>query len=229
MTASIVGTPATTSPTPPVTAGTTAAKVSDGTKLNQNFDQFLMLLTTQLKNQDPLSPMDSTQFTNQLVSFSGVEQQIKMNDNLAKMLALSNINQTTLGLSYIGLNVDVQGSGFKYSGGDAKASYTLPSNATVSTISVLDDKGSVVYSQSGELSAGPHDFVWNGTDQNGQAVPAGTYELRVGALDKDQKNLTVTTTVPGRVEGVQTADDGSVMLLINGQQVPMSSVHKATL
>lgn len=235
MTGVRVGNASTTSPTPPTlptSATETAAKVSDTGKLNQNFDQFLMLLTTQLKNQDPLSPMDSTQFTNQLVSFSGVEQQIKMNDNLAKMVALSNINQTTLGLSYIGLKVDMAGSNFKYYGagnGDIKTSYTLPTDSTITKISVVDKNGTAVYAQDGEQTAGSHDFTWNGMDDNGQPVAAGLYEIRVGALDKMQKNITVTTVVPGLVEGVQTATDGAVMLLVNDQEVPMSSVKKATL
>ena len=222
MTTGISGNPAVTAATPAAAASTKG--------LNQNFDQFLLLLTTQLKNQDPLSPMDSTQFTNQLVSFSGVEQQIKMNSNLEKLLTSSAAAQTTLGLSYIGLNVDTQGSDFKYYGtGYAKMSYQLPASASTSIISVLDQDNNVVYSQDGEVSAGKHDFTWGGTDQDGQAVPAGTYHLRVGALDRDQKNLTVTTTVPGIVEGIQKADDGSIMLIINNKEVSMSDIRKATL
>jgi flagellar basal-body rod modification protein FlgD len=205
------------------------SKATSTKQLNQNFDQFLMLLTTQLKNQDPLSPMDSTQFTNQLVSFSGVEQQIKMNSNLEKMLAMSSASQTTLGLSYIGLNVDTLGSDFKYFGtGYVKTAYTLPSNAAVTKVSIVDQNGHVVYSQDGESSAGKHDFVWDGKDEYGQDVPPGKYSLRVGAVDQDQKTLTVTTTVPGRVEGIEGTESG-IMLLINDEQVPMSDVRRATL
>ena|SRR3990170_1615991 len=222
MTISISGNPAVTAPPP--------AAAADTKGLNQNFDQFLLLLTTQLKNQDPLAPMDSTQFTDQLVSFSGVEQQIKMNSSLEKLLAMANASQTTLGLSYIGLNVDVQGSDFKYYGaGNAKMSYRLPADAAVSTISILDQNGDTVYSQDGEQASGAHDFIWNGADQNGNPVPAGMYRLRVDALDKNQKNLTAATTVPGLVEGVQTADDGSILLIVNGREVPMADIRKATL
>src|SRR5438045_3902850 len=121
---------ANTFPTPGVdpTAAPTVQtqKQKDTAGLNQNFNQFLTLLTTQLKNQDPLSPMDSTQFTNQLVSFSQVEQQIRTNDNLTKLLANSNTAQTTLGLSYIGLTVQMDGDTFKYFGKDATMTYTLP-------------------------------------------------------------------------------------------------------
>ena len=83
MTTNISGTPATTFATPTPTKTAAASNdTTDASMLNDNFDQFLLLLTTQLKNQDPLAPMDSTEFTNQLVSFSGVEQQIKTNDRI---------------------------------------------------------------------------------------------------------------------------------------------------
>lgn len=224
-------------PTPATTTPTVAAPVkgtaADANALNQNFNQFLTLLTTQLKNQDPLSPMDSTQFTNQLVSFSQVEQQIKTNDNLNKLVNLTNTSQTTLGLSYIGLNVDMQGSQFEYSGsGATMMTYTLPSDASIATISVLDQNGNTVYTQSGELSAGMHGFMWNGKDSNGQAAPAGVYQLRVGALDNAQKNLTATTVVPGYVSGIKTANDGTIDLIIgriSTQVIPLSSVTQASL
>jgi flagellar basal-body rod modification protein FlgD len=230
MTISVSANPSTTYPASAAPPTAATPEVSDGKQLNQNFDQFLLLLTAQLKNQDPLSPMDSTQFTNQLVSFSGVEQQIKMNSRLEKLLAMSAANQTTLGLSYIGLKVDMQGSDFKYYGaGDAKMSYKLPSDAAINTVSIVDGNGNTVYSHSGELTSGAHDFVWNGTDQNGNPVPAGMYRLRVDALDKDQKNMTTSTVVPGLVEGIQTADDGSIMLIVNDHEIPMSDIRKATL
>lgn len=207
-----------------------ATNSADRAQLAQGFDQFLRLLTTQLQNQDPLSPMDSTEFTNQLVSFSSVEQQIKINDNLTQLLALSNASQATLGLSYIGLNVDMQGSQFLYDGTNpARMSYTLPADATRSTVSILDENGAVVFSQAGETAEGKHEFVWNGTDASGKVLPAGAYELRVGAIDTENKNLPLSTTVSGIVAGIETAEDGEILLLINGQKVPMSTISRATL
>ncbi|MBI3440753.1 MAG: flagellar hook assembly protein FlgD [Proteobacteria bacterium] len=243
MTTSIVGTPANTFPTPaalPTAAPAANPNSSTGggtdTKaLNQNFDQFLTLLTTQLKNQDPLAPMDSTQFTNQLVSFSGVEQQIKTNENLAKLLSNSSTSQTTMGLSYIGLNVNISGTQFDFNpktDASVKLNYTLPSDAAINTVSILDQNGNTVYTTKGELSSGAHAFARNGTDQNGQAVPAGTYSLQVGALDANQKNISVATTVPGRVTGIETASDGSIDLMVgtlSTQLVPMSSVTQASM
>lgn len=207
-----------------------ATNSADRTQLAQGFDQFLRLLTTQLQNQDPLSPMDSTEFTNQLVSFSSVEQQIKINENLNQLLKVSAASQATLGLSYIGLNVDMAGSQFLYDGTNpARMSYTLPTDALRSTISIVDANGSVVYSQSGEIDKGTYEFAWNGKDQSGNDLPSGAYELRVGALDKDNKNLTVSTKVSGIVAGIETDESGEILLLINGQKVPMSTISRATL
>ena len=225
----ISSSPANTFPTPAADAATATTKASDAKTLNQNFDQFLTLLTVQLKNQDPLSPMDSTQFTNQLVSFSGVEQQIKTNDNLSKLVSLTNASQTTLGLSYIGLNVDMEGSQFKYTSGNAKMSYTLPSDAATNTLNIIDANGNTVYTHKGDAAKGKHEFVWDGKNNDGLPVAAGTYKFLVGAVDQEHKSITATTIVPGRVEGIQTAEDHSILLLINDQQVPMSSISKATL
>jgi len=227
------GNAATTSPTPPPTPFAAAAPASDAKTLNANFDQFLTLLTTQLKNQDPLSPMDSTQFTNQLVSFSGVEQQIKMNGNLTKLLAASGASQTTLALSYIGLNIPMTGSTFDYPGGGSVATtYDLPVSASNNTLRILDQNGNTVYSQTGELSGGAHTFVWDGADQNGQIVAPGTYTLRVDAQDQNHGGISATTTVPGRVTGVETAADGTIDLIIGGtspKKVPLSGVTRASL
>ena len=216
-------------------AAAPAAKPSDTKNLNQTFDQFLLLLTTQLKNQDPMSPMDSSQFTSQLVSFSQVEQQIKTNDNLTKLLAQSNTSQTTLGLSYIGLNVAVQGNQFDFNpatDASVKLNYNLPAKASINTINILDQDGNTVYSANGELGSGTHAFTWNGTDQNGQPVAAGAYTVQVNALDTAQASMNVATQVPGFVTGVETAGDGSINLMIGRQSthlVPLSSVTQASL
>ena len=238
MTTNISGTPATTyaTPTPTETTATTSNNTTDAATLNENFDQFLLLLTTQLKNQDPLAPMDSAEFTNQLVSFSGVEQQIKTNDTLTKLLALSQANQTsqtTLGLSYIGLNIALQSDQFEYPGnGVVKMSYSLPSDAAAGTITILDENNQVVYSQDAELSSGKHQFYWNGQDQEGTPVPAGAYRIQVNAVDSDQNSIAASTVVPGMVTGIMTANDGNIDLIVGTlyqQTIPLSSVTQASL
>lgn len=198
--------------------------------LNQGFDQFLTLLTTQLQNQDPLSPMDSTEFTNQLVGFSGVEQQIKTNDQLQSLLAFQTLNLTAVGLGFIGKNVEVQGSDFHMDGTNgANMSYVMPDGAVSGTIAIKDSNGNTVYTTAADLTKGSHKIEWNGKDLSGQLVPAGTYTLEVSALDADNGSLNISKFVPGYVEGLETADDGNLNLLINGQQVPITDVRKVSV
>jgi flagellar basal-body rod modification protein FlgD len=226
-------TPLTPSTPNPAVQKELTGSAKDRATIGETYDQFLLLLTTQLKNQDPLSPMDSTEFTNQLVSFSQVEQQIKTNDNLTKLVNQANLSATTLGLSFIGLNVNISSGQFEYPGsGSTITSYTLPANAATTRISVVDDTGNVVYSQAGETTAGQHNFTWNGKDNNGQVMPAGTYRLLVGAQGADGKSVSVSTLVPGFVRGITTADDGTINLVIGHdktQIIPLSSVTQASL
>jgi len=212
-------------------SASTAASASStsANTLNANFNDFLTLLTTQLQHQDPLSPMDTTQFTNQLVQFSSVEQQIKSNDTLTKLLSAQTLNMTALGVSFIGKNVQVQGNSFSTDGTGAtqQFAYTLPATAAKGTISITDANGNVVYTQDmSDLSAGTHNFAWDGTMSNGAAAPAGTYTLHVGAADDTGASLNVTGFVPGYVSGVQTADDGSLLLNVGNSTVPITSVRQ---
>ena len=208
-----------------------ASSSKDKNQLGADYNQFLRLLTTQLQYQDPLSPLDTNEFTNQLVQFSNVEQSIKSNDYLQKLLTLQSMSLTGIGLNYVGLNVQIPGSRFQFDGTHAAPiSYEMPATANSGTISVLDESGNVVYSQEPDLTAGSHNFMWNGKDYNGQTMPAGVYQVRIGAMDEQQKSLNVSTFVSNLVTGVQTEENGNVLLMINGGQlVPVTDVRQATL
>lgn len=209
-----------------VSSGATASSQS-ATKLNQDFDQFLALLTTQLQNQDPLSPMDSSEFTNQLVQFSSVEQQIKSNQYLENLLQMQTLNLTALGLSFIGKDIETEGKNFNADGTKpVNLSYVLPQAAASGTVSILDKDGNVVYSQPIETAEGLHSFTWDGKDQNGMPVAPGKYELRIGALTATNTSINVTTYVPGHVSGLESADDGTLLLNVDGEKVPLTSVRK---
>jgi flagellar basal-body rod modification protein FlgD len=212
-------------------ASTATAAQTDSNTLNANFDDFLTLLTTQLQNQDPLSPMDSTEFTNQLVQFSSVEQQIKSNDTLTQLLSAQTLNMTSLGVSFIGKNVQIAGNDFSIdgTGGTQDFAYTLPATATTGTISITDGDGNVVYTKDmTDVTAGTHNFTWDGTNDSGYAAPAGDYTLTVSATGTDGNSLNVTSFVPGYVSGIQTADDGSLQLNVGGNTVPITSVRQVS-
>jgi len=196
-------------------------------QLNTNFDSFLKMLTTQLQNQDPLSPMDTAQFTSQLVQFSQVEQQLRGNDTLNKLLAMQTLNMTALGVSFIGKDVEVSGDSFSADGvNGVSMSYNLPEAASEGTVTILDEDGNTVYSQDAEKGAGQHDFTWNGKTDDGNMAPAGKYTIKVSAENAAGTSLTVATYVPGRVTSLESADDGSLMLNVNGNKVPLTDVRK---
>ncbi|MFN7114305.1 MAG: flagellar hook assembly protein FlgD [Alphaproteobacteria bacterium] len=200
------------------------------TQLNTDFDQFLRLLTTQLQNQDPLSPMDTNEFTTQLVQFSQVEQQIKTNGNLENLLAMQTLNMTALGVSFIGKVVEVDGNSFSTDGNSSTVmSYVLPAAANSGTLTIKNADGETVFSTDIEKTAGRHDITWNGLDKNGNAAPAGDYTVTVTALGSENQSLSVKTSVPGFVSGLESADDGSLLLVIGGKKVPLTDVRKIAL
>src|SRR6185312_7829343 len=129
------------------TAAASAASAADDSKkqLSANFDTFLTLLTTQLKNQDPLSPMDSNHFTQQLVQFSQVEQQINANKNLESLIALTKSRSAADAVSYLGKTLTLTDGNAALMNGQAKWAYTLDTDAATTTLTVLGAKGHVVF------------------------------------------------------------------------------------
>ena len=175
-----------------------------GAALAGNFNTFLKILTAQIQHQDPLQPMDSAQFTQQLVQFSGVEQQIKANSSLDALIKAS---QSTAGASlsgYLGKTAEIKSSAAQFTGaGDiVHWRYILPTEATTSTVTVRDAAGHVLYSEAGQKSAGAHDFVWDGKLLNGKTAKDGPYWISVVAGDANDKAITPTQSVVATITGV---------------------------
>ena len=179
--------------------------------LNQTYDQFLRLLTTQLKNQDPLNPMDSKDFTNQLISMANVEQSIAQTakmDELIKLNQASAINSSLLG--YIGMGVEYDGKQFAYAGGQSiQFSYNLAGESAETKVNIYNDKDELVYTADGEKTEGDHTIVWSGVDQTGKRVSAGPYRIEIVA--KDAENAPIATTTP--VEDFNYSASSSSMTL----------------
>jgi flagellar basal-body rod modification protein FlgD len=208
------------------TNSTTAAySTSQSTAaLNQNYQTFLTLLTTQLKNQDPLDPQDSSQFTNQLVEFSQVEQQIDTNSTLNTMLTNQETALATSAVNYIGKTVAGTGNTFTFDGTHSvPLGYTLGSAAASTTVSISNSSGQVVYSAAGATTAGNNTFTWNGEDASGNALPAGTYNLAASAFDSSGNEVTATTVVPGTVTSVVN-NGGTTYLTVGGNEIPLAQV-----
>lgn len=206
------------------TAATAAANTGAArTSLATNFDTFLVLLTAQLKNQDPLSPMDSTAFTEQLTQMTGVQQQLLTNDLLTSLLAGQN---TGLGgaSTYIGQDITAVWSADKLTDGKATWSYELGANATDAKLQVLDGAGKVVWSgDAPDKSAGTHDFTWDGkTAAGGQMSDGGVYTLKITATNA-AGSVSSQVLMRGQVTGVEMYD-GTPYLAVGNSIIPVSTV-----
>jgi flagellar basal-body rod modification protein FlgD len=188
--------------TPTVNNPNATDPTSAQASLSDNFSTFLTLLTSQLKNQDPLSPMDSTQFTQQLVQFSQVEQQIKTNENLQSLATQFQAASSSAALSYLGKNAVIKSDTTFLSNGQASWGYSLPSTADSTKIEVRDASDRTVASFDGETASGSHVFTWDGKDANGNTMPAGDYHLAITAKDTGGNTITPTLTVSALIRGV---------------------------
>lgn len=212
----------------------TAAAASAGsasalgrTRLAESFDTFLNLLTTQLKNQDPLSPLDSNQFTQQLVQMTGVEQQLATNDLLEKLVSNTSGGLSTA-VSLIGKEVRVEGDDAKLANGKASWVYDLSSTSGDVKLEVLDAKGNVVFAKAvADAKEGPNTFAWDGKNTAGNKLADGTYSLRVTAKDAEGKAIASTTFIEGLVSGVEQVD-GATLITVGGVQAAWEKVTRVT-
>ena len=195
------------------------------TGLADNLDNFLTILTTQLQYQDPLSPLDTHEFTNQLVLFAGVEQDIQGNSSLEKLIALQQNNVAVGAVSYIGQTIEATGQANMLRNSEAKFTYTLPANAESAVLQITDAGGRVVLTAPAETTAGRHEFVWDGKNSLGDSVPEGPYSITVAALDPTEQALPVTYSVSGRVTGVEMIG-GDAALTLGDVVIPLAQVTR---
>ena len=195
--------------------------LNGGSKLAEDFDTFLGILTTQLKNQDPLEPMKSQEFTNQLVQFSTVEQAIATNSKLDKMLAAQADNRATQAVNFIGKDVGLEGNQVQLKDGAAQFAYKLDGDAQAALVSITNQSGDVVRSISGPTGAGRHDVTWDGTGDGGKALPDGVYNIQVRAVDGQDQTVQATTEVRGEVTEMR---DDKISLQLGDREVPFENV-----
>lgn len=183
--------------------GTAATAASTGT-LTADFNTFLKLLTTQLQYQDPLDPMDTSEYTQQLVSYSQVEQAIQQTSRLDAILARLSSQDLASASNYIGRDVSAPQPVITLGAdGDAQWYYNLGANAAETKISILNKNGIAVRTFDGETAAGRHEFVWDGTDGNGNRLPEGIYGLKVEAKTASGQSIDGEVGTFGTVTGVE--------------------------
>lgn len=204
-----------------------AAGAAGGLKQNStianNFDQFLLLLTTQLKNQSPLDPLDTNQFTQQLVQFASVEQQLRTNDTLKAMLSNAQSSTVSNAASFVGMQVTADGAATRLT--DQGATWTLnaPKAVPKAVITVKDREGNTVLAATRALTAGQQSFTWDGRTSAGQKAPEGEYQITVTGQDATGATVSIKTEVIGRVDSVDLSGD-ETMLVIGNLRVALSKV-----
>jgi len=179
------------------TTGTTA----DKKMLAQNFDQFLTLLTAQLKNQNPLDPLNTNEFTAQLVQFASVEQQMKQNDSLTTLLTKTDASNAIGALNFVGRKVSASGTTTALTDGKAHWVFDAP-RAGTGKITISDSKGKAVYQTTLALSGGQQSFSWDGIRSDGLMADDGLYTANIEGSTVDGVGFTVNSLISGTVDGV---------------------------
>jgi flagellar basal-body rod modification protein FlgD len=183
-------------------APTASAAAASKMTLSNNFDTFLTILTAQIQNQDPLEPMDSTQFTQQLVQFSGVEQQIRSNQQLETLISATRSSAGASLSGYLGRQAEIAGDSAQFSEDPINFLYALPENAQSASLSILDSSGRTVFTSEGATQAGRHVFTWDGQTASGGEARPGVYTLRVTAKSAAGDILTSEQSILAEITGV---------------------------
>jgi flagellar basal-body rod modification protein FlgD len=218
MPAPVVSAPGTTATGSKTTTASTAT-----TGIADNFQTFLTLLTTQLQNQNPLDPLDTNQFTAQLVQFAGVEQQLKSNDQLKSLIDIEKSAQATAALAYVGSTVAIDGSTAKF---DGSATWNLKADkATTANITITSATGQTAYSGTYNLNQGNASFVWDGKGNDGSQWPAGSYKLTATGKDASGNDVAIATETQGVVDSVDLTSTPA-LLSIGGQTYTTDQIKR---
>jgi len=212
------------------TAATNAANLAAGqANLSTSYSTFLTLLTTQLQNQDPTSPLDTNAFTQQLVSMTGVQQQLLTNELLQQIATNGSSGSVSSAVGLIGKNVTAATANSTLSGGQANWTYNLPTTAAQGTATISDATGQAVWTGPlANLASGNDSFSWNGKAQSGaQLADGGTYTLAVSAVDSTGAAITPTIGISGTVKSIQTVA-GVTQVTVGSTSVPLTSVSGVT-
>ncbi len=215
--------PATATGSTPTTTSSASSTVDSGT-LAGNFTTFLTLLTTQLKNQNPLEPLDTNQFTAQLVQFAQVEQQMKQNEQLASLVSMSKSAEATTALAFVGATVVVDGSTAPLTASGATWSFNVAKPSTASIV-IKDSTGQTAYTGTFAGTPGLMNFTWDGRGNDGKAWPASNYTMSATAVDANNQSVGISTEVQAVVDSVDLTQDPP-QLSISGSNYTMDKIKR---
>ncbi len=200
-----------------------ATLYSSAATIAGNFDTFLQLLTTQLQNQNPLDPLDTNQFTEQLVQFSSVEQQLQTNQYLEALILSSQTSATTQAVSFIGKEISASTTLTNLKDGQASWLYNADADAETAYVTIKNSDGDTVYTTEMSLEAGDGRFDWDGIGNSDQKLEDGVYQIQIDARDENGNSVSVSTEMAGVVDGVDYS--GAEPYLIVGESyISLSSV-----
>ena len=208
-------------------AGTGAAAVKgavDKQMIASNFQTFLQLLTTQLKNQNPLDPLDTNQFTQQLVQFAQVEQQMKSNDQLSSLVSLEKSAQASTALAYVGATVVGDGATAPLANGRATWSLNA-SKPSTATFTIKDSTGQTAYTGTFAVNPGNQNFNWDGRGKDGKLWPDGNYTMTASGTDANGQSVGISTEVQALVDSVDLTQQ-TPLLSINGQNFTLDKIKR---
>lgn len=208
----------------PPGAGIESAADASRKTMADDFDRFLTLLTTQLQHQDPLSPLDTTEFTHQLVAFSQVEQSIKQNRNLENLLEIQEIGRAQSAIGMVGRTVDALGDAIPPTTGETDLFYVLESPASSIRATIVDESGLPVRTLGTSGEVGVNRLTWDGQDHSGNAVSGSRWHrLAIEATGADGTRLPVKIGYSAEVQSVRNDPDG-LMLEVPGRTVPLDQI-----
>jgi len=207
----------------PVTTGSTELAAAQQPVLGK--EDFLNLLITQLQNQDPLNPADSTEYTAQLAQFSSLEQLSNVNDNLEQLQNFQASTNNSQAVSLLGKEITANGNFLQLTDGESiGCDFNLDRDATTVVVNIYDSTSEFVKAfESEDLPAGRHTLVWDGTDRNGNPAKDGNYTFEILAVDANGQNINVTEFFTGTVNTV-TFENNAPFLISGGQKIALGDV-----
>jgi len=210
-------------------AGSTTSTTPASAQEALGKEDFLRLLVAQLSAQDPLNPMEATEFTAQLAQFSSLEQMTNINSTLEELVAAQQAMGNASLISLIGKQVDIPGNSFEHTQGTTtNLSYSLNSEAASTQIEIYNAAGSLVNTLNGPGAEGSNLIAWNGRDSQGNALGAGLYTFKVRATDSNGATVSAQTFTTGLVTDV-LFEDGVASAVVNGQKLPAEQITRVSI
>jgi flagellar basal-body rod modification protein FlgD len=192
------------------------------TQLASNFTDFLSLLTTQLQNQDPSSPMDTNQFTSELVQFTSVQEQINTNTTLNQLLTAAQGQQLSQASSLVGQTAQFTSTSLPLQNGTGQVDFQSPTAQPVQ-IAISTPSGAAVTTQVIKAASGANTWNWNGTNSAGQQMPDGPYTVSVTTLSATGNGTAVPFTVMGTITGAEQ-QNGAVQLMFGTDSTTFNNI-----